>query len=315
MMNFDIKLGGEMKLVITKPDGTTYETDWFDNIILNQGLDRLGSGSNQVISYAQVGTGNSTPVATQTALDLPLAGSAQQTSPNGGLTNSGSPSYIQNFTWFFAFAQGAVVGNITEIGISWAAGTGPTLFSRALILDNMGSPTSITIVAIDQLTVYYRLKIQPPLTDTTGSVTIGGTPYNYTGRVAQVGSFSNSVWTFWAAQIARPGSLTWANTVDSSSASTYGAGSVLGAITGSPTLASGTSGTATAGPYTPGTFSRDDTWNWTIAQGNATGGIQAIKLGYSIQGFAEFQYRFATPIPKDNTKTMSIVTRITWTRI
>ena len=307
-------MGGEYKIVVTKPDGTTHETGWFDNIILNQGLDRIGSSVNQVISYAQVGTGTSTPAITQTGLDAPIAGSAQQTSPNGGVTNSGSPTYTENFVWFFAFAQGAVVGNITEIGVGWAA-SGNTLFSRALILDNLGSPTSITIVAIDQLTVYYRLKIVPPVSDVSGTVTIGGTPYNYTARVANVGSFSNSTWTFWASQIGRPGSLTYPNTVDSSSAPTYGAGSVLGAITGSPTLASGTSGTATAGTYTPGTFTRDDTWNWTIAQGNATGGVQAIMLGYSVQGFAQFQYRFATPIPKDNTKTMSLTTRITWTRI
>jgi hypothetical protein len=313
MINFDIKMGGEFKLVITKPDGSVQETDWFDNIILNQGLDRVGSGANTVIAYAQVGTGTSTPVATQVGLDVFLAGSAQQTSPNGGVTNSGSPTYTENFVWFFAFAQGAVVGNITELGVGWSA-TGNNLFSRALILDNLGSPTSITIVAIDQLTVYYRLKVVPPLTDTTGSVTIGGTPYSYTGRVASVGSFSNSVWTFWAAQIGRPGSLTYPNTTDASAA-TYGAGSVLGAITGSPTVASGTNGTVAAGAYTPGTFTRDDTWNWSISQGNATGGVQAIMIGYSIQGFAQFQYRFTTVIPKDNTKTMSITTRITWTRI
>lgn len=317
-MNFDIKLGGEVKLVITKPDGAKFETDWFDNIILNQGLDRIGSGANTVIAFAQVGTGTSTPVATQVALDAPVAGSASQTSPNGGLTNSGSPTYSTNFIWFFAFAQGAVVGNITEIGIGWAA-TGANLFSRALILDNGGNPTSITLVAIDQLTVYYRLRVLPPLTDTTGTVTIDGTPYNYTGRVANAGSFTNNVWTFWANQIARPGSLTWPNTVDANSASTYGPGSVLGAITGSPTLASGTSGTVTAGTYTPGTFTRDDIWNWTIAQGNTGAlpgqGIQAIMIGYSIQGYAQFQYRFDTLIPKDNTKTMSITTRISWNRV
>lgn len=310
MINLSIKLAGEMRVVVNRPDGTIHDTGWFNNLILNQGLDRIGSATNTVIGYAQVGTGTSTPVATQVGLDSPVAGSAQQTLPNGGITNSGNPTYNSNISWFFTFAQGAVVGNITEIGVGWASGTGNTLFSRALILDNAGLPTSITVTSIDQLTVYYRLTITPPVTDLTGSVVIGGTSYDYTARVATVGSFCNSSWIFWASQIGQSGSLPYPF-----SSSTYGAGSVLGSITGSPTLASGTAGTVTPGTYTPGAYQRTDTWNWSTAQGNASGGIQAIVFAYGPQSSMFYQYRFDTVIPKDNTKIMSIVTRITWTRV
>jgi len=310
MSNFNLKLAGEYKIVVNKADGTTVETDWFSNLILDQGLDRIGAGWNQVIAYAQVGTGTIAPAVTQISLETPAGGSTQQTSPNGGIVNSGAPAYETTYTWSFAFAQGAVVGNITEIGVGWAA-TGSTLFSRALILDNLGNPTSITIVAIDQLTVFYRLKIVPPLSDITGTVTIGGTPYNYTARVAQAGSFANATWTFWASQIAQAGSL-----VPPRGALTYGSGSVLGAITGSPTLASGTSTTSiSSGTYTPGSFNRDATVTWSISQGNATGGIQAIAFNYGVQDSMRFQYRFDTVIPKDNTKTMSITSNISWNRV
>ena len=311
MINFDIKLGGEYKLVITKPDGTKQETGWFSNLILNQGLDRIGTSSNQIISYAQVGTGNVAPAITQIGLNSFLAGSSQFTGVP--VTNSGAPTYISNHVWNFPFAQGAVVGNITEIGVGWAP-TGNNLFSRALILDNLGSPTSITLVAIDQLTVYYRLKVVPPLTDVSSTVTIGGTPYNYTARVSSVGSFVFSSYTFWASQIGQAGSMVYPYTAGTAG-QTYGAGSVLGTITGTPTVQSGTGGSVTPGTYTPGTYTRDDTFNWSITQGNATGGIQAIVFYFAPQGGVSFQYRFTTVIPKDNTKTLSITTRITWTRI
>lgn len=310
MINFDIKMGGEYKIVITKPDGSIQETGWFDNIILNQGLDRIGSSTNEVIGYAQVGTGTSIPAITQVGLDLPLAGSALQSSPNGGRTSAGSPTYTSNFVWFFTFTQGSVIGNITELGVGWAS-SGNTLFSRALILDNLGVPTSIAITNVDQLTVYYRLKIVPPLTDTTSSITISGTPYSYTGRVANVGSFASSIWNFWASQIGTLGSLTYPRR-----SYVYSAGSVIGPVTGEPTnLLDGGYANATPGTYTPGTYTRTDTFNWSISQGNGVGGIQAIVLEYDVQGFMDFQYRFNTVIPKDNTKTLSITVGITWTRI
>lgn len=309
MSNLNFKLAGEYKILVKKADGSVIETDWFPNMILDQGLDRIGNGANSVIAYAQVGTGTTAPSALQTSLISYVAGSASSLAPDS-ISNSGSPNYETTYTWDFTFAQGAVVGNITELGVGWSA-SGSTLFSRALILDNLGSPTSITIIALDQLTVYYRLKIIPPLGDITGSVTIGGTPYDYTARVSSAGTFANALWTFWGTQVAQSGSL-----IVGRAAQTYGAGSVLGAITGNPTISSGTaSGTATGSSYTPGSFTRDFTYTWSITQGNATGGVQSIVFVYGVQDSMKFQYRFDTVIPKDNTKTMSITTNISWNRV
>lgn len=309
-MSFNLQLAGEYKIVVNRADGTVYETDWFKNIILDQGLDRMGNGSSSVIGYAQVGTGTTAPDPLQTSLVSPVAGSALQSSANGGISNSGSPNYETTYTWFFTFSQGSVVGNITEVGVGWSS-SGSTLFSRALILDNLGSPTSITIVALDQLTVYYRLKIIPPLSDVSGSVTIGGTPYTYTARVANVGSFANATWTFWTAQASQTGSL-----IQLDNAATYSSSSVLGAITGTPTSSSGTATTTiTAGSYTPGSFTREHTCTWSISQGNATGGIGAILLEYNYNASMDFQYKFDTPIPKDNTKVLSLTASISWNRV
>ena len=306
VINFSSGIAGEYRMVVTKPDGSTFDTGWFDNLIVNQGLDRLGNGGlNPIFNYCRVGTGNSVPTVTQTQLDAQIAfsntiGAATSTS------NSGSPLYQTTLINTCVFPQGAVVGTIAEVGIGWAT-TGTTLFSRALILDNLGSPTTITLVAIDQLTVYYRVRIVPPLTDFSGSVLISSTNYNYTTRVAQVASFGTNQYMFTYDYFSSPGASL-----------TYGAGSALGAITSSgPTGAqTGTAGTVVNGSYTIGNYYKDSTWSWSISQGLATGGIQAIRFTWgSIYQTFTFQLRFDNVIPKTNTNVLTLIMRFTWYRV
>ncbi len=311
-LNLETKLSGEYKLVISRGDGTVEETGWFKNIILDTGLDRMGITTTGIYAtqYARVGTGTSTPVATQTSLDAQIAFSAATNQANSAV-NSGTPLYNTLITTSFAFAQGAVVGNIAEVGIGWAT-TGTSLFSRALILDNTGSPTTLTLVSIDQLTVYYRITVTPVLTDTTGSVVISSTTYGYTARICNAGSFASNVYMFATAPISANGVL------GPVASTTHAAGTALSAITTVPANASGTAGTVTQGSYSPGSYFRDDVWNWSISQGNATGGIQIITLSYSGNpsgGNIKYQFRFDTVIPKTNTNTLGLTVRISWTRV
>lgn len=303
-INMGVKIAGEYNLVITRGDGTVEETGWFHNLILDQGLDRIGSSNSvsEIARYVQVGSGNIAPAVTQVALQTFVAG-ADGGSSAVSYTNEGSPLYATLFTYDYAFGQGAVVGNITEVGIGWAA-SGSTLFSRALILDNLGVPTSITLVAIDQLTVFYRLKLVPPLTDTTSSVTISSTTYNYTGRVSSVGSFA--VWPFAPDYLNQPDGA-WVQS----------AGSVLGPITGSPTGGTFQSSTVAVArlSYSPGTYYRDSTFSWPITQGNVPGGIQCIIFIWVPASAMRFQYRFDTPIPKTNTRVLTMTVRLSWARV
>lgn len=308
-MNLDVGLAGEYRLVINRPDGSQTDTGWFPNIILNQGLDRLGnSASGPIIRYAHVGTGTSTPTAVQTGLDSFMA--AADSSPTNyaeSCVNEGAPSYAALHTWRYNFAQGAVVGNITEIGVGWGT-TGNTLFSRALILDGTGSPTTITLVAIDQLTVYYRLRVVPTLTDLTGTINISGTNYNYVVRMSNVGSFATTQFLF--------NSHTNFSIADASGFIAYPSTSVLGAVTSQPSGTTPTAGTTSNGSYTAGTYYRDITFNFSISQGNASGGIGAVRYimptSYSV---IQFQMSFSPAIPKDNTKTFSMVMRYSWSRL
>lgn len=304
IQGFPTSFSGEYSLTVKRPDGTQVQTPWFKNVITNIGLDRLGVGSP--INFARVGTGTSTPSILNTVLDAQIAGSASGSTSSS--VNLGAPSYNAQHTFSFTFNQGAVVGNITEIGVGWDAANTATLFSRALILDTGGNPISVSVTAIDQLTVFYRLTIIPQLTDVTGVVNISGTPYNYTGRIAQVGSFFNSAF------FTSGGSIVTMNT-NAGVFNLYGTGATLGGITGNPSAASSTgiNVSASYGSYTTGNYYRDATANLSTALGNTSGGIAALRVPLASTGMY-YQYLFNPIIPKDNTKTFSMTFRVSWAR-
>lgn len=294
-INLNAKVSGEYNICITKADGSIQETGWFDNLILNAGLDKLGSGTSP-IGYCSVGSGTSVPSPTQTALDARLVTSTGYVTSAQSAVNSGSPLYQATLTYANVFSQGAVVGNISEVGVGTAT-NGTALFSRALILNNVGAPTTLTLVALDQLTVYYRIKFTPTLTESVGTINISGTSYGYTLRPSGIDSF-----------VAYTASLTYLASPVAPIA--YITGSALGAITGSPTL-SGYSGTGTNYPYVPGTYEQMTSLQWGITQGTVP--FQAIKFGWA-QGYIMFQVRFDMPIPKSNTNVLTLAVKFSWSR-
>lgn len=318
-MNFSansIQLSGEYKLVITKPNGMTIETDWIKNIITDIGLDRIGE-SLLVASHCRVGTGTSTPLATNTQLDAQVA----STGTIAGSTSSraGSPTYAYTYTLQYRFPQGSFSANtnLTEMGIGWSS-SGATLFSRALILDSGGNPTSITLQPIDQLDVYYRGTQYPPVTDVNGSfvITENSVPvtYNYTGRVSLVANQWGSPILF-SSQYNDTGIYK----VYSSAAywSAGGTGSALGAITSTPSGATYDSinvTNITYSSYVVGSFYRDATLVIPVTMWNRTGGIKTMGLQFSIGTSYQYQYEITPLIPKTNTKTLTITFRSSWGR-
>jgi len=307
MITFETKLSGEYRLVI-KRNGEEIDTGWFKNVILNQGLDQLGTNGNVLNGYARVGTGTTAPAVTDTTLVAQVAASNSGPS-NVTVVNSGAPNYTTLSTYEYTFTQGAVVGNISEVGVGWAT-TGATLFSRALIVDNMGVPTTITLTAIDQLTIYYRLNASQPTTDTTTSVTISSVSYPYTIRTALAASFASVSATFqYGYGFTRLNGVTL-----------YGNDAALGAITGTLSgtiIANSSSGfTFTYPAYTPGTYYRDSTFSVDVSTGNAAGGIGGIVLEWGAYNSSlRNQIVLPTPIPKTNTQVLTITCRFTWARV
>ena len=305
MNNFDLninaKLEGKYKLVIKHADGTATDTGWFDNLILNSGLDALGA-SNVDVRYGVVGSGTSTPIASQTQLDAQFGSyGTVQTAYGLASVSSGSPSYVRTLTRAYQWAQGGVVGTLSEIGIG-PASNGLGLFSRALILDSLGSPTTLSLISTDQLIAYYAISITPNIGDTTGSVVISGTTYTYTLRLANAASFasfSNLLLGYQFSQIQPP--------------TTYGSDATLGSITGQPTASSSsTLSSQSQGTYATGSYHADGTVTMSISQGNVTGGIKAMLLPYGAGSTMNYQVLFSSPIPKTALNTLSLTFRFAW---
>lgn len=305
-MGFGVALEGRFRLIThSKRYGTRVRAE-FKNLILNQGLDRMAAGA--AISACQVGTGTTTPAVGQTALAAFFAGSSTVGATDAESYVAGPPTYHQ-LVRTRRFAEGTFSGtNLTEVGMGWTATTG-NLFSRALILDGGGSPTSITVLADETLDVEYTLRSYPPSSDVNGTVSLGGNSYDYTIRASNVGSIGAEGWAVAGLVGAAIGSTS------TNGRRVYPSTSTLGAITAAPSGAGVTVSAVSVKSYTAGDYSRgmNMTAGLTI---NPAGGIAcaAFAMAQFTAGGANMQMSFSPVIPKDNTKVLVLEPRIHWAR-
>lgn len=300
MIEIKNKLSGEYRVNVVRSDGSVEDTGWMKNLVLDAGLDYIGTGSSW-LAYCKVGTGSTTPAVGQTSLAVFLASNS---SSSTNVYNIGASTYAGRYDVTYTFNLGAVVGNITELGAGWNSASSGGLFSRALIVDGAGVPTSLSVTSADQLIVFYRLTCTPELTDATYNVTISGVVYSVTARASGVGGFLNHVsdWVsaFWG---------TISGDVSSFATQT------LGAVTSVPagTNYSGTASVSYAS-YTNGNFYRDATITLAPAICNPPGGIGSLVISWGSYNYNEYQYSFTPVIPKDNTKQLVLTVRYIWGR-
>ena len=292
-MQHETQCAGWFKLEAIRPDGTRRVlADWFPNLILNGGLDRMGANADY-LSWCQVGSGSTAPVATQTALVNRIAGTnTHQSSVNGA---QASAPYYGWHRRTYRFAQGVAAGNLSEVGVGWA--TSGSLFSRALILDGGGSPTTITVLSDEVLDVTYELRRYPGTVDLTGTVVLDGVTHNWVSRAAGVTDSQ-----FWGEIGAMALGLAVSYNGD------------IGAVTA--LQPSGTSSTLSATPleYSSGSYTRAYTVSAGLNDGNLSGGIRSILIRSNPEGAGRYQIQFDPAIPKDNTKVLSLTIQHTWAR-
>lgn len=296
------RVSGWFKLDAIRPDGRTRPlTGWFPNIITNGGLNRIGTVADY-LAACRVGSGSSTPAATDTNLQSHVAGTSTVFSSNNAA--QASPPYYASHTRVYRFATGVAAGNLQEIGIATqAANASGILFSRALILDGSGNPTTITVLSDEVLDCTYQCRLYPPLGDVNGTVNIGGVDIDYTCRAMAVTDFS-----FWCLPAhAGSGGLNSAR---------FGDGAI-GTITGSPTGSSALLNAA-ASAYADGTLTRQTTVTAGLTEANFAGGIDWAWACFGSPGgnsaLGTTQVGFSPAIAKDNTKTLSLVFENTWAR-
>lgn len=276
---------------------TRVVADWFDNLITDNGLNQLGTlGHSTYASYCRVGSGSTAPANSNTSLVSQIAStSTTQSTVSGAAASSPYYGYVQLTK---RFAEGVATGNLSEVGMG-ATASGADLFSRALILDGGGSPTTITILSDETLDVTYELRFYSPASDVTGSIVIGGVTYNYTLRTRVATS------SIWAPNSSAPGTAT---------TSLFAFNGAIGAVTASPSGTSSNSSSLSLASYSSSSYYRDLTITYGLNNGNLAGGILATVFTMNSNSGQQYQMGFDVAIPKDSTKILTFVHRFSWAR-
>lgn len=293
---------GRYKLeAVNAGDGRRRFLAEFPNLITNVGLDRIAvASSGNYLQNCYVGSGNTAPTFADTALVALVASTATLQATT--TTAQASSPYFGTRANTYRFAQGAAAGNLAEIGIG---NTSTNLFSRALILDGGGSPTTITVLSSEFLDCTYTFECIVPLSDVTGSVTIAGVAYAYTLRAMQ--STLAAVWA-----VASAGSPAAFQT----NLSVYSG--AIGAITSSPGGTAASADSNVTASYTPGSLILSNTATWGLNSANfGAGGITAASFSSSstVNGIGAYQWSFTPFIPKDATKILTLTQTLSWARM
>jgi hypothetical protein len=293
------RVGGFFKMEARKLDGSVRPlTGWFPNLVTDVGLNRIGQGS--YLNACHVGTNNTAPANSNTSLAGYVAGTT--TSVSG---SNGAQATAPYYGWkrkTFRFGIGAATGNLSEVGVATAAANGGStvLFSRALILDEFGDPTTVTVLADEILDVTYELRLYPPLTDTTQTVSITGSGSH--DLITRAASVTSDRWGYFLGSVL---------SFDPSGGTSMRAHSgEIGAITGAPSGTTSSSGTCYNIAYGNNNLYRDGGANFSLSQGNV-GGIRSVSW-YTTHGY--FQTRFDPVINKTATKTLNLIFRVAWAR-
>lgn len=315
-IGMDIKLRGRFKLQVVDENGIiTKEIPWFDNLITNQGLDQIGGyqpaynvGGHYLNITCSVGTNNTTPTDTDTQMGTFLAAAPAL---GGGVTgtalayNSGVTPYWSSI-WTYTFSAGVATGTLAEIGVgNWtsASDTQPWLFSHALITSG-GTPTTITVLSSESLIVTYELDYY--INTTTNSYSFVMSTVTYSGNYLR-----SRIATAPSLNLACINGLFGNNTPylyiyngSISAATGFPSGSQVGGPNGCSTVS--------GGAYTNGSYYNTFQTNFSISQGNVSGGITAFEILTSSAG--SWQFSVSPTIPKTSSYQISLTYAVSWAR-
>ena len=304
-MNIEYKIRGEFDVDIKKGRKVRRVLTACPNLITNSGMDAFGTSAiNSFMAVLRVGTGNTAPAFTDTAL---VSQVASQGGARVGWSWDTVDTHTAVMTQTYTFATGVAAGSLAELGLSTSGAA--NLTTRALFLDSGGNPVTVTVLADEQLIVTYRLYVTPVETDSVFNITVQGTPYTLTMRPSNLGV------SFPVASLYNDRRLTVVSNSDvgTSSAATpyYGASSGIGSVTGQPTGSTTTDAPIPSfASYTAGSHYRDATLSWGLSAANQSN-IGAFLL-HGIPFF--WQVGVSPRFTKTNVETMSLTVRTSWAR-
>lgn len=313
-MHAHSRFAGRYRLYVQKEksEAIVKDTGWFDNLITYQGLDQIGNPPIYNLTgfflntHCGVGTGTTVPTSSDVALEAPLAmypPSAASHIEGGAIAyvaaSSPTPAYYRCI-WTYTFPAGTATGNLSEVGVGGAllGDTTPRLFSRALIVDGGGAPTTITVLSNEALTVTYELRLYLDQTDNAYSFLINTTSYSGTFRRALI---ETAPFLYYSVQIG-PFHAMYLTSYNGT----------IGTVSQSPT---GTSGSSNAysemsqNSYIPGTYFRDFSRTISTSNDNLSGGISALM---TVSPHGNWQFSVSPAIPKTSSVSLQLNWRQSW---
>lgn len=304
-MNNNIPLrggcSGHFTLHVIRPNGDRRKVADFPNLITDIGLDRMGSGGIY-LTYCQVGSGSTPPAESDVALAAYLAHSSDRVSTaTGALPEAPYYAFIQK-TWRFGVGEAA--GNISEVGIGWSTNT--NLYSRALILDAEGNPTTLTVQPDEILEVFYETRYYPLLEDSTGTVTLDGSlggVYGYVIRGANYGKYGAGASV--SGMYVVPGGFDNSAAPSVTHAFRVSSDPIAG-IESEPPNNQSSGGVSTQ-------YLGNRAVQFTVSLGLDDGNID-IRSARMRMGVCQFQIEFNPPIPKTSDDVLGLVFTVSWGR-
>lgn len=279
----------------------------FENLILDSGLNRLGSNQS-IFDGACVGTGTTAPANSQTSLANMLRVTTTQQARTELAGSTTAPYYAEGRI-IYRFAAGTAAGNLSEVGLGWGANAGANtmagLWCRALIKDSEGNPTTITVLSDEVLDIVYTLQLHPPTSDVTGTFNLSGVAYQYTLRPAFVNGRSYP--SYWGLVAILYGITSHGATAFTGS---------IGSVTSGPSGTAGYNIVLTKQTYVNNSNRLVFNINADLNTANLAGGIRSMLIDLAGNCWqAEFsRVSDGSAIPKNNTNVLTIPFWVSWDR-
>jgi hypothetical protein len=295
-VHFKQRCSARFKLRAMKGNIIMRESAWCPNIIVNGAFDYWFQNTTNIgIMGFVAGAGTSTPQPTDTALQSFLGG--------GGLVEEtwitrNTTVSPRSFTLGVRIrgGEGAVVGNVAEIalcrGTTGIPNNSSPIFNRARVVDEMGNPTTITVLSDEFLEVIYEITLYA-IEGATGTLTINidGTPTNFDYEIRPI-SMNSTQWWGINGIINSPGGTGSYVTFNPSGLLSATTSGQVSHVTDQTTFGDPSSSSAPAGysssnhftsrvvaPYVPGSKERLQTIRLPLSNGNiAAPGIRSINL-------------------------------------
>lgn len=195
------RVKGRFKLRAMKGDIIMRETPWCQNIVVNRYFDRLFDGTETYVNGFLAGAGTSMPAVTDTALQSYLGGGNSFQDSWHVINSTVSPRSV-TLGYRIRGDEGAVVGNVSEVGLylGGSSGSSPAsnrpLINRARVTDELGNPTSITVLSDEFLEVVWEFVFYA-IEGSAGTLTINidGTPTNFDYEIRPIAMNYSGYWS------------------------------------------------------------------------------------------------------------------------